>query len=331
MEVSKLRGEWTDPAAGKITLASFAAEWLPSLVHLRPSTRHRYESLLRAHITPALGDLRIAALRPLDVQSMLAGMLQEGLSPTTARHAYVLLSELLKAAQRDGRIARNPAREVNPPRRARQEQRYLHAEQVWTLAQTVRPSYRALVLTAAYAAMRWGELVGLRSSRLRLLERRIDVVETLTEVRDALVPGPPKTGPRTVSIPAPLADELGHHLGHFPAGIGGLVFTAPDGGPLRHANFYRREWKPALKRAGLDAELRIHDLRHTAVALAIAAGAHPKEIQELCGHGSIATTLNVYGHLFASLQDRLAERLAETFTTSRRDDDGTPVAKSATS
>jgi integrase-like protein len=52
-----------------------------------------------------------------------------------------------------------------------------------------------------------------------------------------------------------------------------------------------------VERARL-APLRIHDLRHTAVALAVAAGAHPKEIQELCGHASITTTLNVYGHLF---------------------------------
>jgi integrase len=98
---------------------------------------------------------------------------------------------------------------------------------------------------------------------------------------------------------------------------------------LRHPNFYRREWRPALIGAGLDPALRIHDLRHTAVALAISTGAHPKEIQELCGHLSITTTLNTYGHLFESLQDRLAERLSETFVASRagplRDRDGTAV------
>ncbi len=71
-----------------------------------------------------------------------------------------------------------------------------------------------------------------------------------------------------------------------------------------------------MERARL-APLRIHDLRHTAVALAVAAGAHPKEIQELCGHASITTTLNVYGHLFESLQQRLAERLDETFRAAR--------------
>jgi integrase len=52
-----------------------------------------------------------------------------------------------------------------------------------------------------------------------------------------------------------------------------------------------------------------HDLRHTAVALAITQGAHPKAIQARLGHSSITTTLNTYGHLFASLDVELADRL----------------------
>jgi hypothetical protein len=52
-----------------------------------------------------------------------------------------------------------------------------------------------------------------------------------------------------------------------------------------------------------------HDLRHTAVALAIAEGAHPKAIQARLGHASITMTLNTYGHLFPSLDVELADRL----------------------
>jgi integrase len=316
-ESAKIKGEWIDPAAGRIRLEDFAQEWMAGVVHLRPSTRHRYGSLLKVHIEPALGQAPLTTIRPLDVRAFVSGMLEVGLSPTTARHAFVLLSEILRAAQRDGRIARNPAEDVVPPSRHHQEQRFLSAHQVWALAEAIRPRYRALVLTGAYAGLRWGELAGLRVPRLRLLERKINVSESLVEVGSRLLWGPPKTGSRTVTIAAPLAEELGLHLAACPAGPEALVFTGPEGRPLRHPNFYRREWQPALGRARLDPRLRIHDLRHTAVALAIAAGAHPKEIQDLCGHASIATTLGTYGHLFASLHDRLAERLGETFTSSR--------------
>ncbi len=317
MESAKLKGEWINPAEGKICLCDFAEEWMSTVAHLRPSTRNRYSSLLRVHIVPALGNLPLASIRPMDVQAFVSGVLKSGLSATTAHHAFRLLSEILKAAQLDGRIGRNPAAGVCPPPRRHQEQGYLTAEEVWALAETIDPRYRVLVLSGVYGALRWGELAGLRVTRLRLLQRRIDLVETLVEVGSRLTFGPPKTGTRTVSIPAPLADEIARHLAQFPPGDDGLVFTSPAGTPLRHANFYRREWHPALERAGLSPGLRIHDLRHTGVALAIAAGAHPKEIQELCGHASIGTTLNVYGHLFEALQDRLAERLADTFRASR--------------
>ena len=88
----------------------------------------------------------------------------------------------------------------------------------------------------------------------------------------------------------------------------GHVFTAPNGGPLRVTAFRARAWRAATKAAGLDG-LRIHDLRHTAVALWIAAGASPKEVAALAGHTSVSFTLDRYGHLYpdsyATLRDRL--------------------------
>ena len=49
------------------------------------------------------------------------------------------------------------------------------------------------------------------------------------------------------------------------------------------------------KAAGLQG-LRIHDLRHNAVALWIAAGATPKEVTVRAGHASVSFTLDRYGH-----------------------------------
>jgi integrase len=62
------------------------------------------------------------------------------------------------------------------------------------------------------------------------------------------------------------------------------------------------------------AALRFHDLRHTAASLAIAAGAHPKQIQEMLGHSSITTTLDRYGHLSATAHEALAAKLDEMFS-----------------
>lgn len=62
---------------------------------------------------------------------------------------------------------------------------------------------------------------------------------------------------------------------------------------------------PAVRAAGLEP-LRIHDLRHTAVAIAVKAGGHPKEIQAMCGHSSITITVDRYGHVFESAASELA-------------------------
>ncbi|HYH48208.1 MAG TPA: tyrosine-type recombinase/integrase [Acidimicrobiia bacterium] len=69
--------------------------------------------------------------------------------------------------------------------------------------------------------------------------------------------------------------------------------------------------KPAKRAAGIDS-LRWHDLRHTAVALAIAQGAHPKAIQARLGHSSVQVTLDRYGHLFPGLDAAIADGLEGT-------------------
>jgi integrase len=78
---------------------------------------------------------------------------------------------------------------------------------------------------------------------------------------------------------------------------------------MRHTHLRQKVFHPACRRAGIDPLPRLHDLRHTAVALAIQAGAHPKAVQEMVGHASITMTLDTYGHLFDSLQEETASRL----------------------
>lgn len=108
-------------------------------------------------------------------------------------------------------------------------------------------------------------------------------------------------------MPHFLVEILAQHLAQ--AQPSEYVFTGRDGGELRRSNFRRRHWKPALDRAGLDAELRFHDLRHTCAALLIQMGGHPKEVQARLGHASITTTLDVYGHLMPTLGAQLDDAL----------------------
>jgi hypothetical protein len=77
-------------------------------------------------------------------------------------------------------------------------------------------------------------------------------------------------------------------------------------------NVRARVWRPATRAAGLDG-LRIHDLRHTAVALWIAAGANPKEVAARAGHASVSFTLDRYGHLYPEADSALRDRLDDLY------------------
>jgi integrase len=101
---------------------------------------------------------------------------------------------------------------------------------------------------------------------------------------------------------------LAEHLDEFAApGPDGLVFRSGRGTHLQRSNFSRLVWRPAVQQLGLDG-LRFHDLRHTAAALAAAAGATTKELMERMGHTSPAVALR-YQHVMADRQAAIAAAL----------------------
>lgn len=179
------------------------------------------------------------------------------------------------------------------------------------LAERITPRYRALVLTAAYAGCRWGELTGLRQRNLDLLRGRLTVVEQAVELRsgERLV-RPPETsaGRRLVHLPASVVKALEEHLAQFlEPDPDGLVFLSETGTPLRQSNFRNRHWLPAVRAADLDG-LRFHDLRHVAGTLATVSGATIREVQARLGHASPAAAYR-YQHVLDSRDAEIAARL----------------------
>jgi len=309
VESTKLRGEWTDPARGRVSFAAWLEEWWGTAADLRPSTRARDRAYFKSLILPRFGAMPLAAIRQPDVQAWVAELSARGFRPATVQKAYQLLGRTMTAAVNADMLPRSPCRAVRLPRVEREEMRFLTPAEVARLADAIGPSYRALVLLGAYGGLRIGELAGLRRRRVDLLRGTVDVAEIVVEVRGELYVGPPKTraGRRTVGLPRSVVAELAEHLG--PVGDpDAYVFTAEKGGVLRTSNFRVKVWLPAVRAAGL-APLRPHDLRHTAVALWIAAGANPKEVSVRAGHTSVAFTLDRYGHLFPGHDDELRDRL----------------------
>jgi Phage integrase family len=76
----------------------------------------------------------------------------------------------------------------------------------------------------------------------------------------------------------------------------------------------RRWWVKALADAGLPADFKLHELRHTAASLAIRSGANIKALQNMLGHVSAGLTLDRYGHLYDSDVDTVGHAINEVIT-----------------
>jgi integrase len=157
----------------------------------------------------------------------------------------------------------------------------------------IDPRYRALVLLAVFASLRWGELAALCRADIDLEAGTVRISRSLNELPGGGYRfGPPKTeaGRRVVAFPVEITPDLTWHLARFPAhGDDALIFTSPTGMPLRRGNFRRRVWVQAVKAAGLP-ETHFHNLRHTGNNLTAQAGANLRELMERMGHSSTRRT-----------------------------------------
>lgn len=308
VESTLIRHEAVRPQLAKTPLADWITQWHASRLNLRPSTANRDQATITNHIIPRFGARRIGSIQPEEIRRWVAD-LSTRLSPATVQKTHGLLKACLERAAQEGRIGRNPCANTQLPKDHSTEMRHLSVEEIARLADAMPDRYTALVLTATFTGLRWGELAALRVSDLDLLRRRLTVSQTVSRDRGRYTFAEPKTGAarRSIFLPTDLVEVLAEHLHRYGA-ASGLVFTSERGAVLRSTNFRKRIWLPALDTAGL-VGVRFHALRHTAASLLIAQGAHPKAVQERLGHSNPAFTLRVYSHLFEGIDEAAAESL----------------------
>lgn len=304
--------------AGRQTVAEYLTAWLDGRrSNLRPSTRRSYSWLVRTHVIPEIGSLRLEKLQPADVRRMLQRRLDAGLAPRSVHHMRAVLRAALHQAQKDGLVGRNVAALADSP--------VVESEQVTTLTPDEAATFLAAVdghrLEALYRValgigLRRGESLGLRWKDVDLDERQLHVVYALQRVDGRLQMVPPKTrrSRRTISLPVVVTDALrDHKLRQMEERLlaGGrwsnqhdLVFTTTIGTPL-DPDYVSKEFARQLERAGL-RHVRFHDLRHSCASLLLAQGVPMRVVMEVLGHSTITLTANTYSHVLPSLLDDAA-------------------------
>jgi integrase len=320
-EVDRAQGSFVDPRLGRITVAQWFERWWPTVTNLRRTTRARDEASFRNHVLPTFGSMPLARVDRTSLREWVAQLSDPedgaGLAPASVAKAVQVFNKAMQAALEDRLIMANPVERLPLPKIEREEMRFLTPEELWRLADGIGDRYRAFVLLAGYSGLRIGELLALRWKHIDMLRRHVTVMETLTDLAGQLSFGPPKTRAalRTVTVPGFVIEELAR-VPALPPDPNDLVFMSPEGHPVRPTSFRRRFWNPAVIEADL-SPLRVHDLRHTAVALWIAAGANPKQIAARAGHTSVSVVLDRYGHLLPQHDDQLMAALEELHARAR--------------
>ncbi len=319
---SVLEGKEGLPDLTPIPFGEYAEDWF-SRNRLRlkghgygGSTHALYRGYLDRHLLPHFGATSLRGIDKAGVERFASGLVEGGRSPKTANNIVGLLKTILRAAEEDGLIERNPARSVRPLRVPRRRVEVYTPEEAAALLAAADGGDRVLLLAAVATGLREGEQFALRWSDLDFRNATASVRRRYHKGHEDDPKSPSSV--RVVALPEVLLAALADHRkrqAEERLAAGGtwrdldLVFCGPDRRPL-HQSRANRALKRAAKRAGLRA-LRFHDLRHTHASLLLAVGENIKTISERLGHSTVSVTLNVYSHLLPDADRNAARRMDE--------------------
>ena len=303
-----------------LTLADYLRDWLRDVARHKVSARtyDRYEEILRCHVLPQLGSVRLTDLQPAQVQHCYGRMLDAGVSAATVHKAHVALHGALRHATRMRLMARNPSDDLELPKVRRPEIRALTEDEIVQMLAAAEGTPVAVpLLVLVSLGVRRGELLALQWDDIDLAGRNVSVRRTLEASSLGLTLKEPKSSrsARTIALPETTAEALRvHHAAQAETRLAagrefnrlGLVFPGSDGEPWRPPAFGSR-CRRVFKRAGLSC--RLHDLRHTHATMLLREGVHPKVVQERLGHANVSITLDIYSHVAPHMQTAAAAKI----------------------
>lgn len=321
-------------------LRDYANTWLASK-KLANSTRVGYEKILRVHIYPAMGHLKLKDIYPSTIAKFYRNLEKSGnqgrltkgngLSANTVNKIHIVLGSVLQAAVYDGKLtvnhARNNPHAVNAPTGADilEQQTELHtwtSEELETFLEwnaSTNDELHALWHVFAWTGMRRGEGVALKWQDIDFKNKTIAIRRSSDSALRKTVKNSTKTKKnRSIRVSDETLEALMSHkvqrsrLGLEAVQADSFVFGNLDG-TVRNPGDVGERWSKTLRKAQEVhpdlSDLTIKGLRHTHATLMLESGAHAKVVQERLGHSNIATTMNIYSHVTPTMQDDALQRL----------------------
>lgn len=323
------RGDDLPVDEDKVTVGEWMEHWLENHARhsVRASTFVSYEGIVRKHIVPALGEIRLVRLRAPRVQKWINDLLATGLAPRRVHRIHATLRVALGLAMKQEIIDKNVARLVTLPKAPQREIHPLSSEQTKVFLSAIAGDrLEALYLVLLGCGLRRGEALGLRwQEDIDFDAGTLSVNGALQRIRGrGIIRVPPKTerSRRTLPIPRMVLDALRSHRKRqleerLQAGSEwqdtGYVFTSFVGTPLDGQNVLKA-FRLVLANAELPITTRLHDLRHGAATFLLAQGVPARVVMSILGHSQIALTMDTYSHVLDPMLQDAASKMDDILT-----------------
>ncbi len=312
-----------------MTFRKAAEQWFQAAKpRIKESTANKYESVLRLHLFPALGDIALQEFSDQLIeehcQTLLCcgGKKKTGLSARTVLGVLFVLRGVLRFAVQSGQPVSCDARSIHI-RSKKKEKRILSRGEQERLCRHLisdRNAYHMGILVSLFTGLRIGEVCALRWEDISLREKTIRVCRTMQRVREQaesekktkILVSAPKSASSVRTIPMPdilvrLIEEYQNHTGS----TSGYFLSLPGKKHLDPRTLQNR-FQQALKESGI-SKRNFHALRHTFATRCVELGFDVKSLSEILGHSSVNLTMNLYVHPTMELKKQNMKRLSALF------------------
>jgi integrase len=289
-----------EPAAAPTTFGAYRDSWLAERARSVGERQMENNRWAFAHyLNPRFEAMQLSEIRRTHVKALVGELVDQGLARNSIRNVLSPLRRMLREAVRDELIPSNPAADIEIPESAPVRPASVPTrEQLDRILAAAREDARDPIVLMASLALRRGECFGLRWGDIDFEGGLVHVRATNHQGRVA-DRTKTKAGTRLVPLFPSARAALEARRRRLPVAPHptAFVFANAIGGPMDPGNWARREWLPALKRAGLEKQFHVHELRHYAATALDEQGMKGKLRTEIVGHSNEAITDSIYTHV----------------------------------
>lgn len=305
------------PKSG-MTLRRWMQQYLlgERFAHLKPRSRQIYQATFERHIAPFLGAADLGQITTADVHQLIALLNRKKLAPNTVAGILRLLSSVLRAAQEEGLIRRNPCSKVVLHQPPRDEQRVLSVREQEQLKSAALSTGNFAALLALYTGLRLGEICALQWNDVDWARGMLTVRHTAQRLKSAadsahteVVIGPPKSikSRRAIPLPAFLLKKLEELRASADS-----AYVLGKGERPAEPRSIQRQFVKLIQPLDMPG-VHFHTLRHTFATRLLELGIDVKTVSVLLGHSSTRITLEFYAHSLLDQQREAMDRLAQAY------------------